>query len=137
MAASSGRYSPLGWASAPAGGTGSGGATFVGTAGRIAVDRENLVAYPARILEQPLGPDDVHLYESKSHSGNFLDCIRTRKQTMCDAITAYRASSFVLLGGIARRLGRTVHWDPKEERFVNDPEAERLCSVPTRAPWRW
>jgi predicted dehydrogenase len=115
---------------------GSGGATFVGTAGRIAVDRENLVAYPPKILEQPLGPNDVHLYKSTSHSGNFLECIRTRKRTICDVVSSHRAASVVLLGGIARRLGRTVHWDPVQEHVINDPEAERLLSVPMRPPWR-
>ena len=49
----------------------SGGACFVGSEGRIAVDRDNLVAYPAKLLQEPLGPDDVHLYKSTSHSGNF------------------------------------------------------------------
>jgi hypothetical protein len=115
---------------------GSGGACFVGTEGRIAIDRDALVAYPPKIAEKPLGPNDVHLYKCISHSGNFLECIRTRKRTICDAETAHRAASFVLLGGIAQRLGRTVKWDPAQERFIDDPEASRLLSVPTRPPWR-
>jgi len=115
---------------------GSGGACFVGTEGRIAVDRDALVAYPPKIAEKPLGPNDVHVYKCISHSGNFLECVRTRKRTICDAETAHRAASFVLLGGIAQRLGRTVKWDPAQERFIDDPEASRLLSVPTRPPWR-
>ncbi len=115
---------------------GSGGATFVGTEGRIAVDRDNLVAYPPKIAEAPLGPNDVHLYKCISHSGNFLECIRTRKRTICDAETAKRAASFVLLGGIAQHLGRTVKWDPAKEQFIDDPEAARLMSLPARPPWR-
>ena len=115
---------------------GSGGCTFVGTEGRIAVDRENLVAYPSRILEQPLGADDVHLYESNSHSGNFLDCVRTRKRAICHAEVSHRAMSILLLGGIAEQLHRPLKWDPKEEHFINDAEADRLLSAPYREPWR-
>jgi hypothetical protein len=29
---------------------------------------------------------------------------------------------------IARELGRTVKWDPKAERFRDDPEADKLIS---------
>jgi len=114
---------------------GSGGATFVGTEGRIAVDRENLVAYPSSLLE-PLGPGDVHLYTNDSHSGNFLDCVRTRKRPICDAETAHRAASTLLLGGIEQLLKRPLTWDPRRERFVNDEEANRLLSAAKRSPWR-
>jgi hypothetical protein len=114
----------------------SGGACFVGSEGRIAVDRDNLVAYPAKILQEPLGPDDVHLYKSTSHSGNFLECIRSRQPTICDVTTAHRAVSVVLLGGVAQHLGRTVKWHPQQERFIDDAEAGRLLSVATRPPWR-
>jgi predicted dehydrogenase len=114
---------------------GSGGGTFVGTEGRIAVDREWLVAYPPRILEQPLGPNDVHLYKSNDHSSNFLDCVRARKRTICDAETAHRAMSVLLLGGIAEQLKRPLKWDPEREHFINDPEADRMLSVAQRAPW--
>jgi hypothetical protein len=65
------------------------GACFVGTAGRIAVDRNALVSDPPGIVREPLRPDEVHLYHIESHSGNFLECIRTRKLTICDAEVAY------------------------------------------------
>lgn len=115
---------------------GSGGCTFVGTEGRIAMDRENLVSYPPSILEKPLGPNDEHLYETNSHSGNFLDCVRTRKRPICDAETAHRAMSVILLGGIAETLKRPLKWDPKREEFPNDPEANRLLTATYREPWR-
>jgi len=33
------------------------------------------------------------------------------------------------------RLGRKVRWDPDRERFVADPEADRMLSRAMRAPW--
>ena len=115
---------------------GSGGVCFVGTEGRIAVDRENLVAVPSKILDEPLGPSDVRLYHSDSHSRNFLECIRTRKPTICDIGTAHRAASVLLLGGIAQRLGRPLKWDPVKEEFVGDDDANLLRSYALREPWR-
>ena len=115
---------------------GEGGACFVGTDGRIAVDRNALVSDKPEIVREPLRPDEVHLYYSESHSGNFLECVRTRKKPICDADIAYRAASALLLGGVAKQLNRTVKWDPQAERFINDDEADRLLSIAKRPPWR-
>jgi len=114
---------------------GEGGACFVGTQGRIAVDRSALVSDPPGIVREQLRPDEVHLYRSDSHSGNFLECIRTRKKTICDADIAHRSASALLLGGVAKQVRRTLRWDPQIERFTNDDEANRLLSIAKRPPW--
>ena len=115
---------------------GSGGGTFIGTQGQIAVDRESLVGDPASIVDRPLGPRDVHLYRTNGHSDNFLECVRTRKRPVCDVETAHRAASVMLLGAIAQQLRRRLKWDPAAEKFTNDDEANRLLAVSRRAPWR-
>jgi len=112
-----------------------GGACFVGTEGRIAVDREALVSDPPDLAREPLQPDEEHLYRSSSHAGNFLECIRTRKRPICDADIAHRAASALLLGGVAKQLKRALKWDPKAERFLKDDEANRLLSIAKRPPW--
>jgi hypothetical protein len=114
---------------------GDGGACFVGSAGRIAVDRDNLVSDPPDIVREPLRPDEVHLYHSDSHSGNFLQCIRTRQRTICSVEVAHRSASAVLLGGIAKQLKRRLKWDPVAERFPDDEEANRLLSIAKRPAW--
>ena len=112
-----------------------GGACFVGTEGRIAVDRGNLVSYPARILQEPLHPNDSRVYHADSHSGNFLECIRNRRLTICDPDTAVYSMNALLVGGIALALQRAVKWDPVKTEFVNDEEANRLRSWAPRPPW--
>jgi Oxidoreductase family, C-terminal alpha/beta domain/Oxidoreductase family, NAD-binding Rossmann fold len=114
---------------------GDGGACFVGTQGRIAVDRDALVSDPPDIVREPLRPDEVHLYRSTSHSGNFLECIRTRKKPICDADIAHRAASALLLGGVVKQLKRPLKWDPQAEQFINDDEANRMLSIAKRPPW--
>lgn len=112
-----------------------GGGWYIGTEGKIGVDREHLVSDPANILEKPLGDSDVHLYNSNSHSGNFLDCIRSRKPTICDVETAHHAVSVLLLGGIVQQLKRKLVWDPQKESFVNDDEANQMLALEKRPPW--
>ncbi len=114
---------------------GDGGAVFVGTEGRIAVDRDALISSPARIAREPLRPDEVHVYRADSHSGNFLDCVRTRKRPICDAAIAHRAASALLLGGVEKQLGRPLKWDPVKEEFPGDDEANRMLSIAARPPW--
>ena len=112
-----------------------GGACFVGTGGRIAVDRDALVSDPPDIVREPLRPDEVHLYRSSRHADNFLECVRTRKRPICDANIAHRAASALLLGGVVKQLKRTLKWDPKAEVFINDDEANRMLSIAKRPPW--
>ncbi|MCX5758400.1 MAG: Gfo/Idh/MocA family oxidoreductase [Candidatus Hydrogenedentes bacterium] len=114
---------------------GVGGVCCVGTEGYVAVDRENIVSNPAGILNVQLKPADRRVYESKSHAGNFLDCIRTRKRTICSAETAHRSMSLVLLAGIVTQLKRKMAWDPVKEIFPEDEQANRMLSYARRPGW--
>jgi len=114
---------------------GEGGCVYVGTDGIIAVDRQQIIANPPDILKKPLGPDDARVYFSQSHSGNFLECVRTRKRTICDIESSHRAASLMLLGWIAECLRRRLKWDPVAERFENDDQANRMLSTTFRPPW--
>jgi predicted dehydrogenase len=113
-----------------------GGGWFIGTKGRIGVDRENLIADPPTILDRPPEEQDIRLYRSDGHSKNFLECVKSRKKAICDVETSHRAVSVLLLGGIAKQLKRSLRWDPQQERFPNDEEANGLMSLPKRSPWR-
>jgi predicted dehydrogenase len=113
-----------------------GGACFVGTAGRLAVDRDKIVTYPGSILQEPLRPGDTRMERINSHSGNFLDCVRTRRQAICHPETAAYTINAILIGGIALALQRSLKWDPVKCEFFGDEQANRLLSYASRAPWR-
>lgn len=112
-----------------------GGACFVGTTGRIAVDRGSIVSYPASILREPLRPDDERVYHADSHSGNFLECVRSRKLTICNPEVAAYTMNAILIGGISLALKRDLRWDPVKLQFAGDDQANRLLSYSPRAPW--
>ena len=46
-----------------------------------------------------------------------------------------RCSTVVNIGACALRLGRTLHFDPKTEKFIGDDAANLLINQPMRAPW--
>ncbi|MHC4509926.1 MAG: Gfo/Idh/MocA family protein [Planctomycetota bacterium] len=112
------------------------GVLFTGTEGKIEVSRDHLVTWPDSLLRQKFKPDEIHLYQSKNHPDNFLECVRTRERPASDAEVGCRSVTVCHLGNIAYWLKRPLRWDPKEEKFVNDPEADRMKSRPMRAPWR-
>ena len=114
-----------------------GGACFVGTRREDHCPSQQVLLDPPEIVKEM--PDMTHtgVYYSTSHSGNFLECVRTRQRTISDAETGAPRASMLLLGGIAMRLGRTLQWDPQKEEFPHEPDANRLLSMAAREPWRY
>jgi len=116
---------------------GENGVRFEGDEGWIFVSRGRIEASDQRLLDDPLPANAVRLYESDNHRRDFVDCIRSRKQPICDAEIGHRSVTVSHLGNISLRLGgRRLGWDPVEEQFVDDAEANTYLSRPMRAPWR-
>jgi predicted dehydrogenase len=111
------------------------GVRFEGSEGWVWVQRGKIDAHPKSLLEVTLGPDETHLYASNSHHRNFVDCVKTRKQTIAPVEVAHNSMIICHLSQIAMLTERKLQWDPKQERFVNDPEADRYISRTMRSPW--
>jgi hypothetical protein len=111
------------------------GTTFFGTDGWISVDRKGMEASKESLLTAKLGPNDKPLYESAHHQRNFLDCVRSRKPTICPLEPAIRAETISHMTNIMIRTGRPVQWDPVKEQIVNDPEASKFLDRPMRKKW--
>jgi predicted dehydrogenase len=113
-----------------------GGTTFEGEKGTLWVNRGKIEANPPEILTEPLGESDTHLYVSKDHHANWLECIKSRKRPICDVEIGHRSATVCHLGNIAIRSGRKVTWDPVKEQVVGDSEQARMVSKAYRSPWR-
>ncbi|WP_375436857.1 Gfo/Idh/MocA family oxidoreductase [uncultured Hymenobacter sp.] len=94
-----------------------------------------LDASDPKIIQSVIGPNEIHLYESKEHHGNWLECIKSRKQPIAPVEVGHRSCSTCLIHHIVMKLKRKVSWDPAKEQFVNDAEANRLLSRPQRKPY--
>ena len=110
-----------------------GGVTFEGETGSIWVNRGKLESTPGAILKAPKVSE--HLYVSKNHAANWLDCIKTRKAPICDVAIGHHSAIVCHLGNIAVRTGRKISWDPAKEQIVGDSEAAGMLARPYRAPW--
>ncbi len=71
------------------------------------------------------------------HMGNFIDCVRTgRWQDLnADILEGHFSTSVMHLGNIAYRTGRTLHFDGRAERFINDDEANSYLTRRYRYPY--
>jgi predicted dehydrogenase len=101
------------------------GVTFIGTDGKIFVNRGYKASSPAEIITEPLGEKDVHLYKSPGHQRDWLNCVRGRKRPICDVEIGARSVTVCHLGNLAYWNHRRLRWDPKEWHFVGDAEANK------------
>jgi predicted dehydrogenase len=70
------------------------------------------------------------------HARNFLDCIRSRQRCTCDIETGHLSTTAALIANIAHKTKSYLEWDPKAERFTNNPAANNLLDYPYRAPYK-
>ena len=111
------------------------GVLFTGTRGEVEVNRGRIRTSPENLKNQQIGPNEIHLYESRNHYVDWLDAVRKRNKPICDIEIGCRSVSVCHLGNIAYKLGRRLRWDPEREAFIGDAGADRLLSRPMRSPW--
>lgn len=112
------------------------GTAFEGSEGWVVVFRGGIRAHPTQLLEESSTGRDVQLPVSSNHVRNFLDSINSRTPSICPVEDAVQADILCHLSDISTRLGRKVTWDPAQEQFLQDTEANRrLAMRPMRKAW--
>ncbi|MCP3916800.1 MAG: Gfo/Idh/MocA family oxidoreductase [bacterium] len=96
------------------------GATFIGTAGMIHVDRGRILSVPGKILEEELGESDESLPRMQNHQSDWLEAMRNRARPTCDVEVGARSVAICQLMNIAYWHGRELTWNPTTWRFVED-----------------
>ncbi|MDP1765143.1 MAG: Gfo/Idh/MocA family oxidoreductase [Sediminibacterium sp.] len=109
---------------------------FTGEKGTINISRDFLDSDPSNIATAVLEQNAVRLYNSSNHYQDWLGCIKTGKQPIADVETGHRTSSVCCLANIAYWLRRPLNWDPVNEQFANDAEANALLNPAIRGPWK-
>jgi predicted dehydrogenase len=103
-------------------GGGACGNSFFGTEGYY-VRRKGFFNYQ----NEPI-PVEVEKPRGKSKFTHFFDVMRSRKMEDCPAppLAGHLSCVHCHLGNIAYRIGRSLEFDPRTERFVGDDEANAL-----------
>jgi predicted dehydrogenase len=109
---------------------------FIGDEGWIQVDDHTdvVTASPKSILSM-MGVRGKKWADAEAHIRNLLECLRSRRTTLCHPEAAHRATSICQAMNISLRLGRLLNWDPVSERFDLE-EANRMLYREPRAPWQ-
>ncbi len=120
-----------------------GGAVFICEGGKLEINRNKFASNPPEIAmelkrqldlaeEQRKWSDDVALWQARWHLQDWLDCIRSRELPVADVEIGHRSVTVCHLANITRAVGRPLTWDPHQERFVNDSEANEYLDRPRR-----
>ncbi|MCF8225802.1 MAG: Gfo/Idh/MocA family oxidoreductase [Bacteroidales bacterium] len=128
------------------------GIRYEGTEGWIFVSRGNyqatasdpvaqaenskaLDASAPELLSSEIGENEIHLYRSGEQHGNWLDCIKNRKEPVSPVEQGHRACSTCLISHIAMKLPGKLKYDPVKEVFTNSEAANAMLDRPDRAPY--
>jgi predicted dehydrogenase len=118
--------------------SGGSGIRMEGTDGWLDIPafRRPLKASSPEILKSVIGPDETHLFTCpQGEHRNFLDCVKSRKDPYFPVEVGHSMATLMHIGNISMQLGRPLKWNPEDEAFVNDAEANKMCSREMRKPW--
>jgi predicted dehydrogenase len=111
------------------------GAEFYGTKGQMFLSRRGKIEVrgdgneAVKVEVTPGGQND------QAHVANFCAAIRGEAALNADALTGHLSTSLCHLGNIATRFGRSLRFDPEQEQFIGDEEANRLVRREYRDHW--
>ena len=128
------------------------GIRYEGTDGWIFVSRGNYVATASdpgaaeasakaldasdpKILTSEIKENEIHLYKSDNQQGNWLECIKTRKEPISPVEIGHRACTVCLISHIAMKVPGKLEWNPKTEKFTNSDVANSMLKREQRYPY--
>lgn len=94
-----------------------------------------LDASDPKILTSKISKNEIQLYKSDNQHGNWLDCIKTRKEPISPVEIGHRACTICLISHIAMKVPGKLLWDPRKERFLNSDWANSMLKRPQRYPY--
>jgi predicted dehydrogenase len=120
-----------------------GGAVFTCENGKLEINRNKVTSNPPEIAaellkqvdvaeEERKWSDELALWQARWHMQNWLDCIRSRELPVADVEIGHRSITVCHLANIARQWGRPLKWNPVEEQFAGDENADALVDRPRR-----
>ena len=120
-----------------------GGGIFVCEHGKIEINRNKFTSNPKSIAEELLKKvdavqeeikwsDQTAKWQAQWHMQNWLDCVRTRQKPIAEVELNHRSVTVCHLANITRWVGRRLTWDPVQEQFIGDDEANAWVDRPRR-----
>jgi predicted dehydrogenase len=117
------------------------GALFIGSEGRVLVDRGGWTITDAKgkPVEKPAARDwGGNMNGLGAHVQEFLDNRLTKKKTRSNIASMHQTTTVCHLANLAYLAGETLHWDSDKEVVTNRKEAMKLLPyqrLSYRKPW--
>ncbi len=112
------------------------GCVFQGSKASLFVNYQQHRLYVEGKLVTDFKRPEPSIPDSPGHIREFLDSVRSRRPTTCNVEYAYRLTKGGLLGNIAYRTGRRIHWDENRETITGDSQAREMLVRRYRKPWK-
>ena len=123
------------------------GNMFYGTDGYLELDGNTWKAYRKRETKPFAGSEEIERQKTdvtstvadniSNHPSNFIEAIRSGKDDTlhCDIKEGFYSSALPHLANISYRLGRELTFDGKKEKFIKDPQADKMLTRMYRKPY--
>ncbi|MEX2577943.1 MAG: Gfo/Idh/MocA family oxidoreductase [Verrucomicrobiales bacterium] len=112
------------------------GTKWIGENGWVHVTRGKLTASDPAWAEPGFEAGEWKAYRTPGHQRNFIDCVKSREDTVANAETAHRSITPGHLAYLSHELGKPIQWDPASEKVVGDADAQKqLMALPYRGDW--
>ena len=112
---------------------------FIGSEGWVGNTgwRGPLEASSDRIKNAKISDGETRLHTNpQGEHHDFLQCVKSRRDPYFPVDIGHRVASVCHLANIAIKVGRKLKWDPVEEVFLGDDDANALRQIrPMRKPW--
>jgi myo-inositol 2-dehydrogenase/D-chiro-inositol 1-dehydrogenase len=86
------------------------------------------------LMPAPALPAGAVRFDVKTDKQDFIDSVKSRRETLEPAEVGHRVTSLGHLGQIAIQLGGKLRWDPVQERFADNDAANAMLTRPIHAP---
>lgn len=112
------------------------GVRFITEGGWAYCKRGGMECSDPELLRRTPADGEVQLYQSTNHMIDYLNSTRQGKDPICPVEVGHRSNTVCVLHHLSMKLGgRTIKWDPVNEKPVNDLEVQKMMDLPMRNPY--
>ena len=110
------------------------GVMFVGTEGKMFANYGSYRLFPSAKF-RGFQPPAQTIPKSIGHHAEWIKACKDGSPTTCNFDYSGALTESVLLGNVAYRTGKKLHWDAKNLKATNCPEADKLIRKEYREGW--